>query len=148
MAEKLMGRPPFAVSTSQLLHSQPGKAVQSPRSITPPPELRGIPSQAHAVKNGPLLGVQFTLKADYRRFKNGIGIGAGGSKRVQNEDTSTGNALKDALGLALHHAQGLIHYGRVAKDLTTPNPREQENTQPKGSRASPVDEGNQLPLLP
>jgi hypothetical protein len=139
-----MRRATLLIRRYQVSHGKPGKAVSSPRHIPPATNLRGIPGEPHALKDGPLLGVKLTLKADYRRLKDGVSVVAGRSQGVKDDYAIASHALPNAFSLLLHHAQRLIHDGGVAENLPTLSPRSQEQTQPEGSGASPVDEGHQL----
>jgi hypothetical protein len=139
-----MGRATLPIRRHQVSHGEPRKAVSSPRHIPPATDLRCIPGKPHALKDGPLPGVKLTLKADYGRLKDGVSVVAGRGQGVKDDHAITGHALPKAFSLLLHHAQRLIHDGGIAENLPTPSPGSQEQTQPKGGRACPVDEGYQL----
>jgi hypothetical protein len=99
-----MRRATLLIRRRQIGHGEPGKAVSSPRHIPPATDLRGIPGEPHAFKDGPLLGVKLTLKANDGRLKDSTGIVARCGQGVKNDHAITGYALPKAFSLLLHHA--------------------------------------------
>ncbi len=99
-----MGRATLLIRRRQVGHGEPGKTIKSPGHIPPAPDLRGIPSESHAVKDGPLLRVKLTLKANYGRLKDGISVVAGRGQRVKDDHAIPGYPLNNALSLLLHDA--------------------------------------------
>ncbi|KIX84605.1 hypothetical protein THFILI_04690 [Thermus filiformis] len=93
--QEFMRGNPFPVGTGKLREGEVRKAVQRTGSVPPSGEAGGVPAKTHALKDRPAFRVQFSLEADYRRFKNGVRIVAGSRQGVQDNDGVTGHALKD-----------------------------------------------------